>query len=90
MESLSASFGSFPSTDSEANANFESDDFLVILEAHLGLLVGESVSEIPKNLFPLSKLGVLEASSFKSTVSVNNGTVAALTSSLTGTAKSRH
>ena len=84
MESPS-SFITFPSIDSEANSVLSNGDFLEILKPTLGLLEAESESEIPKNLFPLIKLGVLLASSFRYSASVNNGTVAALTSSLTST-----
>ncbi|KAM1627079.1 hypothetical protein ACFXTN_013991 [Malus domestica] len=84
MESHSASFEVLPSTDSKAYSPvFSSGDFLEILIATLGLFVAESVSGIPKNLFPLPKRGVLFASSAKSSPSVNKGTVAALGSSLT-------
>ncbi|KAI5346692.1 hypothetical protein L3X38_014571 [Prunus dulcis] len=87
MESQSASFGVLPSADSNSKSLlFSSGDFLEILIATLRLLfIAESVSGIPKNLFPLPKTGVLFASSVKSSSSVNNGTAEALGSSLTGT-----
>jgi hypothetical protein len=63
-------------------------NFLGNLVNALGLAAAESVSGIPKNLFPLENVGVL--SSFIFSASVSNGTIAALTSSLTGTKKSIH